>query len=119
LRCDFVFRAVLDGAAGKEHALTFREANFQEQEGVINVSFANDAGVQVLDKTEPDAEVKGRQANERRPGDEARLRQVAVRFLVTPDVSPEATPSAAPVSQADAPRSRGHDDSGLLRLLLD
>ena len=80
LRCDFVFRATLDLAKVKEPTLSFREANFQEQEGAINLSFANDAKVHVIEVAEPTAEVKNRQANERRPGDEAKLRQVQVRL---------------------------------------
>jgi ABC-type nickel/cobalt efflux system permease component RcnA len=115
LRCDFAFTAVLACAPDKENVLTFREANYQEQEGLINLTLVNESQASIIRKVEPDAAVKGRPANERLPGDDAKLRYAEVRFTVgTGLVAREASPAPA---GANTEREEGHE-SGLLRLFL-
>ncbi len=105
---------------GKENLFSFREGNYQEQEGQISLSLAPDAGISVVSKTEPDAAVKNRPARERLPGDEAKLRALEVRFLLSQsrqtisDVQPPAL-----LTTATAPAERSGHDSGLLRYFLE
>ena len=116
LRCDFVFQTTISCVPDKENTLVFREMNYQEQEGIINLTLVNESNLNILSKTEADAAVKNRQANERLPGDEAKLRtvQVTFRFPAEPIVHNPVV-SAAP---AASPHEDDHD-SGLLRLFLE
>jgi nickel/cobalt exporter len=117
LRCDFIFHAALPCFKDKENSFTFREGNYQEQEGLIYLTVANETNLEILDKIEPDAAVKNRPPYERLPGDDARLRTIQVRFTFSAQPAarlPASTPSPAP------PPSTVHDDgaSGLLHLFL-
>jgi nickel/cobalt transporter (NicO) family protein len=116
LRCDFVFEATIPCFKDKENTLVFREMNYQEQEGIINLTLVNESNLVVINQIEADAAVRTRQANERLPGDEAKLRtvQVTFRFPAEPIVHNPVV-STAPT---DAPHKDDHD-SGLLRLFLE
>jgi ABC-type nickel/cobalt efflux system permease component RcnA len=117
LRCDFVFRTVLRCAVDKENVFTFRESNYQEQEGLVNLRLTIEAGLTVLSRTEPDEAVKNRAPGERLPGDEAKLRLVGARFTLPPRAATRpAENSPEVVSVQPAPEGHG---SSLLRLLLD
>jgi nickel/cobalt exporter len=118
LRCDFVFRAVLSCRPDKENAFAFREGNFQEQEGLINLSLSNETSLNLVGKIEPDAAVKSRAAADRMPGDDAKLRLVEARFTLAEPPAP--VPAAAPPpTSPPQPGGRSQHDSGLLMLLLD
>ena len=116
LRSDFVFRAVLPCNPDRENDFTFREGNYQEQEGIINLSFANEANLRIVSKTEPETVVRTRPLTERLPGDDSKLRLLAVKFTLPP-VGREAVPAppTAPAPEAKTPEGQ---DSGLLRLFL-
>jgi nickel/cobalt exporter len=116
LRCDFVFRAVLTCSKDKENTFWFREGNYQEQEGLINLSLANEANLRVINQLEPDAAVKKRAANERLPGDDAKLRTIELRFtLPSAPAGPNvvAADTASPTAAAPA-----EHETGLLHLFL-
>jgi ABC-type nickel/cobalt efflux system permease component RcnA len=118
LRCDFVFRARCTPRAAASHTLRFREGNFTDQEGKIDVSVAADSSVRLLSKVEADAALKAKPATLWVPGDEKRLRQVEATF------SPEAAPASPEGAVSNPPAeaaltASGHDDSALLHLFLD
>ncbi|MCC6418020.1 MAG: hypothetical protein IT429_07190 [Gemmataceae bacterium] len=118
LRCDFEFRATAYVAGAAAHEFAFREGNYLEQNGAIDVSLAVGPGIKVARRTIPDTELKKRAAIELRPGDDDRLRQVDATFeLKAPPVA--ASPVAPPVAPpAPAPPARQADDEGLLQLFL-
>src|SRR5205807_665984 len=95
LRCDFVFEArspasavrafwprpgvpfplvLTDFILAGTHTLTFREGNYELEEGYIRASLAAGGSIAFLGKTEPDAGLQARPAAELKPGDDARLR---------------------------------------------
>lgn len=118
LRCDFVFRAQVPCFPDQENVFSFREGNYQEQEGVINLAVANEANLSVISKIEPDTALKNRPANERMPGDDGKLRFIQVRFTLPKAVSPPpAATSSAPAPPQ--PEARGQGDSGLVLLLVN
>jgi nickel/cobalt exporter len=101
---------------------TFREGNYQEQEGNINLELVNEGKLQIDRRIEPDVAVKNRPASERLPGDDAKLRLVEARFKLAvtgADVAAPA-PSVSPVA-APQPPPAGRDahDSGLLQYFFD
>jgi nickel/cobalt exporter len=103
LRCDFVFRAEAPLAADQENTLTFREANYADQEGQILVSFANEAGFLVKSLQAPDEVLQKRPLTEQKPGDDNRLREVRVTFTPGKGALARAHDAAPqPRAQADA-----------------
>ncbi len=125
LRCDFLFTSTFPIVPGRENDLALRDQTYLDEDGKIDVSLADDAGFDIRRKTVPDEAVKKRAPRDREPGDENRLRELRVAFLV-PGTSPPATPSAAPPPAPAAPAAPAapepppetHDDHELLRLLL-
>ncbi len=115
LRCHFVFQAVVPCSPNQEAVFWLREANYQEQEGLIDLRLAAESNLNILAKTEADALVRLRQGNERLPGDEARLRTVEVHFRLGRQPAARTDVPAAP--QTTVVENDGHD-SGLLRLFL-
>jgi ABC-type nickel/cobalt efflux system permease component RcnA len=115
LRCDFVFRAVLACSSDKKNVFTFREGNYQEQEGLINLSLTNESDLKIIGKVEPDAAVKNRPAHEQLPGDGAKLRLVQARFTLP---SQPATLVSASTPIPSNPPAHDEHNSGLLRLFL-
>jgi nickel/cobalt exporter len=118
LRCDFVFRARCTPRGAASHTLRFREGNFTDQEGKIDVAVVADPSVRLLSKVEADAALKAKPATLWVPGDEKRLRQVEATFapqgVPLPPNPAEVAPPA--VTARTAP---GHDDSALLHLFLE
>ena len=114
LRCDFVFEATGELLADKENELFFRDDTYIDEDGKIDVSFANDAGWTILRKTVPGQTVKNRLPREREDGDDDRLREMRVVFSTKTDT--EAAPDE-PVTQPEATPQGRHDDAVLLRLL--
>src|SRR5262249_53896352 len=82
LRCHFVFRAPRKPADGEKHSFTFQEGNYELESGMIRLSLEAGEGVKLLEKTEPDEELKNRPAIDLKPGDEGRLRKAAAKFTV-------------------------------------
>jgi ABC-type nickel/cobalt efflux system permease component RcnA len=121
LRCDFVFEGRAPVAAGEQaHHFSFREGNYELEEGLIRVSLAGDTSVQFSKKTEADEALKARPQVQWKPGDEEKLRTVAAEFTFTTNASHSSTaqlPSqvAAPNASADTPAT----EHSLLTLLLD
>jgi len=103
LRCDFVFEArspasavrafwprpsvlvplvLTDFLLAGTHTLTFREGNYELEEGYIRASLAAGGSIAFLGKTEPDAGLQARPAAELKPGDDARLRILRATFVM-------------------------------------
>ena len=95
LRCEFTFRAEAPWAGDRESTFTFRENNYLLQEGVILLSFANDAGVKVQRLEAPDEALQKQSPTELKPGDDNRLRELTIVF-----VRGETQVAAAPVKSA-------------------
>jgi nickel/cobalt exporter len=115
LRCDFVFRADLTAAdieSSRPHTFTFKEGNYELEEGRIQVALTSTDRIQFLSKTEPDAQVKSRSATELQPGDDGRLRKAAATFTIAAtargdDAAKEASPpDASHAKAAVAPGNR-------------
>lgn len=102
LRCDFIFRANLAAARtslSQSHTLTFREANYELEEGRIQLTLTGTEAIRFLSRTEPDPQVKSRSAIELQPGDDARLRNIKATFTLAD--TPRTDDSATSVSLAD------------------
>jgi ABC-type nickel/cobalt efflux system permease component RcnA len=116
LRCDFEFEANFALLTNGENKLLFRDHTYLGEEGKIDLSFLNDGGYAIQNKTVPDDAVKKRSPLERESGDDDKLREIRVVFLhkaaepaaATP---PQATPPAGPQA------GETHDDHVLWRLL--
>jgi nickel/cobalt transporter (NicO) family protein len=109
LRCDFVFEATFPSREDLDQRLTFREGNYLLQSGKILVSSphgltqspiavtgkAGDGtvwGGTVTRVTGPDAALQAKLPRELAPGDDAKLRELAIDFQVS--ISPaEAAPA--------------------------
>jgi ABC-type nickel/cobalt efflux system permease component RcnA len=84
LRCDFVFQtnaAAAQADPSQPHTFTFKEGNYELEEGQIRLSLIGTPSVQILSKTEPSTELKTHTATQLQPGDDARLRKVEATFL--------------------------------------
>jgi nickel/cobalt exporter len=128
LRCDFVFRASFGIPQGHDgpQTFTFREDNYQLQNGLIVLSgyfgpalavlpqrsqvpivLATDGtwSVQVLSMTAPDAKLQAKPPQDHQPGDDDKLRQLALRYCtVLPTEMPDA--HGGKVSQETAAQRR-------------
>jgi hypothetical protein len=82
LQCDFRFEAACDIEPGKEHALTFREGNYELESGMLRLSIGNHPEAPMLAKNEPDDALKNRPPSELRPGDDEKLRKASATFEV-------------------------------------
>lgn len=98
LRCDFVFLAKpasANAAGAGPHTLTFKEGNYELEEGQIRLSLAATDSIKLLSKTEPEARLKTQSAAQLQPGDDAKLRKVEAAFTTVSadqaDVSAKAT----------------------------
>jgi ABC-type nickel/cobalt efflux system permease component RcnA len=117
LRCDFLFRATapLPRRWGGPQTLTFREGNYELQKGqVLLFGYFGSAlavlpqrglpalllaadgtwSVQLLNVTAPDAVLQARPPQDYRPGDEEKLRRLALQFCLVVPTRIE-TPTAA------------------------
>ncbi len=116
LRCDFVFQAPWQPAAGGPCQFSFREGNYELEAGQIRLSLTCAAGVTFLRKTEPDEVVKARPPTELRPGDDARLRSAGGTFAIGAPALSNALPAPERLVEATAPTT---PPSSLLTLLLE
>jgi ABC-type nickel/cobalt efflux system permease component RcnA len=117
LRCDFVFETRLGLSAGSPHRFTFREGNYELEEGQIHLCLAGDPSVQITARTEPAPALQARSLSELQPGDDDRLRTVDAQFTAT------SAAQRAPVAEAASPVQTATEADGeahhLLALLLD
>lgn len=131
LRCDLVFRAKTyfkehESSAGPagQHRFTFREGNYELEEGRIRLSLRVDPSIVLVNKVEPDAALKERPTTDLKPGDDAKLRNASAAFTLP---ALFAAAASAPGSEAAPSREKGEQSpfssSGesrrLLTLLLD
>jgi ABC-type nickel/cobalt efflux system permease component RcnA len=115
LRCDFVFRANLTAADtdhSQPHTLTFKEGNYELEEGRIQLALSGPDVVRFLNKTEPDTQLKARAATELQPGDDAKLRNLKATFTIAAiaranDLGKETSPTeTAQAKEATVPGHR-------------
>jgi ABC-type nickel/cobalt efflux system permease component RcnA len=116
LRCDFVFQARCRPHNPEDRSFKFRENNFADQSGKIDVALVADSSVKILSKTEADAALKARSPTLWAPGDEKRLRLVEATFTKGGN-APSTSPDAPPSTESTRP-AVGHDESSLLHLFL-
>jgi nickel/cobalt transporter (NicO) family protein len=126
LRCDFVFETsgILNPNSAK-HTLSFREGNYEFEEGRILLAMKPGPGVVVESIVEPDQTLKEKARIDLKPGEEAKLRVIEAAFSLNP------TTSTAGATNSEAPREAGArgpasaaegqpaEGSTLLDLLLD
>jgi ABC-type nickel/cobalt efflux system permease component RcnA len=118
LRFDFVFKAPWQLQAAERHEFSFREDNFQLEEGRVFLSLEGEAAVELMNLSVPDRTLQERPSRELRPGDDARLRQASASFRVSGGTGSVATNLAAkPASDGVSPGASGRQN--LLELLLD
>lgn len=126
LRCDFVFEAPCHYAPDSpQHRLSFREGNYEFEEGRILLSLVKAPDLIYETVVEPDQALKEKARVDLKPGEESKLRIVEATYhLGAPDVATAS--SAAPGPDAgieivgqNAPRPDGSENSGLLDLLLN
>jgi ABC-type nickel/cobalt efflux system permease component RcnA len=117
LRCDFVFQAKCE-ASMEPHRFTFKEANFELEEGLIRLSLAGEASIEFANKTEPDSKLQARPAAELQPGDDGRLRNAAATFVLGKPSEVSASQPASTDTVPPAAKTDGQKQS-LLALLLD
>jgi nickel/cobalt exporter len=111
LRCDFLFEAKFTPRTNQENRSSFKENNYQLQEGKVILSLAADSSIRLISKTEPGAALQERPATDRRPGDDDKLRTVSAVFLVD-EAQPVTTPAKIePAKETARPRTPVHDDS--------
>jgi ABC-type nickel/cobalt efflux system permease component RcnA len=124
LRCDFVFEGPYTFSPGAQHhRLTFREGNYEFEEGRILLSLAKGPDLIFESVAEPDQALKEKPRVELKPGEEAKLRLIEATFTFgTPSttISAAIAPPAANAAdaQVQALSSEG-ENSSLLELLLD
>ncbi len=128
LRCDYRFEALEESAEhakpGSQHRLTFKEGNYELEEGRIQLSLIAEAPIELVSKVEPDAALKARPAAELQPGDDARLRNTSATFTLAREKPQSAGDSAPPDSDKPTQEARTEHDSSapghsLLALVLD
>lgn len=123
LRCEFAFEAEVTLPADQDSILTFREANYQLQEGQVLLSFVSDADVQLRALQAPDDALQKRPPREWEPGDEEKLRYLRVVFApraatITPPLEVKAGPGPAPSTDADRAASEVfNEETSLLWLV--
>ncbi len=126
LRCDFVFEAPCNLSPElASHHLTFREGNYEFEEGRILLSLARTSGLIFETVVEPDQALKEKARVDLRPGEEAKLRVVDTTFqggaAATPMGSslPAAPGEVNSTTSSQPPQTAVAERSSLLDLLLD
>ena len=126
LRCDFVFEAPCELSPDTpKHRLTFREGNYEFEEGRILLSFVATPNLAFEGVVEPDQLLKEKLRVDLKPGEEAKLRIVEATF--SDNAAPNMTDSSAGKTSAGgapenvplAPKTTESERSSLLELLLD
>jgi nickel/cobalt exporter len=91
LRCDFTFQTAFAAAPGQARQFRLREGNYETQEGLIDLSVVNES-LDMTSVVQPDAALKKRARFELQPGDEDRLREVALRVALPVSPAGRAAP---------------------------
>jgi ABC-type nickel/cobalt efflux system permease component RcnA len=110
LRFEFQFNAPFpaDLSSGR-HCLTFKEENYQYEDGLIALTCEHDASVKLTAKDEPDRALHAKLLKDLKTGEDARRRVLVARFALPDERTASAEP---PTAEQDAPFT-------LLNLLLD
>jgi ABC-type nickel/cobalt efflux system permease component RcnA len=104
LRCDFVFQAKPASAdASVPHTLTFKEGNYELEEGQIRLSLIGTELIQLQSKLEPDATLKTLPATQLQPGDDAKLRKAEAIFTIVSPAPGQEPGKATELGGTDAP----------------
>ncbi len=89
VRCDYRFVAPWKLSAGGPHRFTFREGNYPlDSFSVLNITLAPSPLLTLRNVAAPDAELRERPAEQRRPGDEEKLRRLSATVLAVPSFEP-------------------------------
>ncbi len=128
LRCAFRFEAPWEPAAGQAHTLTFREANYHDDDfSALALSLEGTPRIRLSSVTAPDKTLQERPALERKPGDGERLRKVSATFTIEEGAGKDQekpAPTSPPepsrtVPEADKSAPESGRSPPLLHLLLD
>jgi ABC-type nickel/cobalt efflux system permease component RcnA len=112
VRCDYRFVAPWKLAAGQSHRLTFREGNYPlDSFSVLSITLAGSPLLTLRDVRAPDETLINRSPDDRKPGDEERLRTLSASVLAVPSfergpVRPPLAPELDAVRPAPAGRGR-------------
>jgi ABC-type nickel/cobalt efflux system permease component RcnA len=81
VRCEYRFEAAWAPAADREHAVKFHESNYVTDDfSRLHVYLTAGPDVRLVSVTAPDAALMGRSSDDRRPGDDNKLRRAAATF---------------------------------------
>jgi nickel/cobalt exporter len=118
LRCDFVFETEFVLDSGAKTRFLFQEKNYYLEDGQIILSLIDETGRTIESKTEPSEALRKRAAaNALEPGDEDRLREIAVVFAPSAaSIPPETAKLESP--QLRVPRESREEHLSLLRLIM-
>src|SRR5262245_46970115 len=112
LRCKFRFEAPWRLKPGEQHELTFREPNYHEEKGALDLSLAAEKSIKLQKVLQPHEELKKRASIDLRPGDEDRLRTAKATFQWSGE---DGTTPAQPESEEGTPL----EPSSLVDLLFE
>lgn len=115
VRCDFVFQAPWRLEPAVRHELSFRETNYAQELGRLQLTLTSVTPIQILSKTEPEVALQTRPPEQLGPGDDKRLRTLSAAFRLAASDT-ESQVASLPPHVAAAEERGGH---GLLDLLLD
>jgi ABC-type nickel/cobalt efflux system permease component RcnA len=91
------------------HRLVFKEGNYELEEGSIRLSLSVASPLGLLARSEPDEALKARPLPDLKPGDDERLRQAWVEFVV--NGSPDKHFSASIISSNQTDPGQERDDA--------
>jgi hypothetical protein len=99
VRCDYRFVAPWKLTAGRSHRFTFREGNFPlDSFSALSVKLVSNPVLTVRDVSEPGARLIELPADQRKPGDEERLRRLSA--IVQSGQPPQETAKVTPREEA-------------------
>jgi nickel/cobalt exporter len=89
VRCEYRFEAAWQPAADREHAVKFHECNYVTDDfSRLHVYLAAGGDVRLVSVKGPSAELMSRSSDDRKPGDDDKLRRASATFKLT-DVEQE------------------------------
>jgi ABC-type nickel/cobalt efflux system permease component RcnA len=127
LRCNFIFAASYPPREGTQHAFVFREDNYYGETGMVRLSLAARAPIELLETSVPDKALQERPAKELTASQAAKLRKASATFrgLVSTAANPSTpepkaeSPSIAENPAVEPDSSADDADHGLAGLLFD
>ena len=114
VRCDYRLVAPWKLSVGPAHRFTFREANYPTDSfSVLSITLAGSPLLTLRDVTAPDEQLRDAHPDQRKPGDEERLRRVSATVLAVPSyergpVRPPLPPDLGAIRPAPLGRARRH-----------